>query len=360
MKRIPILVLGMVVLVVAGWTALAGAQFYKGKRVTMLINYGAGGPTDIEGRIVARHLGKHIPGNPRIIVKNMGGGGGMLAINYLGEVSKPDGRTIGFFTWNVLAGMLGDPGLRVPYSKFAFIAGVENPIVLYMRKDTPPGIEKSTDLMKTNGFKAVSLSPRNTNTVQQALALDLLGVKYTPVPGYRGLKKVEAAILKNEGQLANSSLPGWKGSIEPTMGKEGLVIPIFQYVARGPDGKFHRARALSDIPTFVEFYQMVKGKDKMPSGIRWEALEIIINTFTSMFRTTFMPPGSSKEAVADMRKGFLSLWKDEAFLGDYQKRVKNRPALVVGEVGEKKIAALAKVRPEVANFLRKYITDLSK
>ena len=92
--------------------ASASAQFYKGKRVTMLINYGAGGPTDIEGRIVARHLADHIPGNPTIIVKNMGGGGGMIASNFLGEVAKNDGMTFGFFTWNVLAGMIGDPGLR--------------------------------------------------------------------------------------------------------------------------------------------------------------------------------------------------------------------------------------------------------
>jgi tripartite-type tricarboxylate transporter receptor subunit TctC len=291
-----------------------------------------------------------------VIVKNMGGGGGLLAVNYLGEVARPDGRIMGFFTWNVLAGMLGDPGLRVAYSKFAFIAGVENPIVLYMRRDTPPGIKKPADLMKTSGFKAVSLSPRNTNTIQQALALDLLGVKYTPVPGYKGLKRVEEAILKNEGQLANSSLPGWKGSIKPTMGE--LVIPIFQYVARGADGKFHRARALPDIPTFAEFYQEVKGE--MPSGPRWEALETMINTFTSMFRTTFMPPGAPKEAVAGMRKAFLSLWKDEAFLADYERRVKNRPALVVGEAGENKIAALANVKPGIANVLREYIADLSK
>ena len=181
----------------------AQAQFYKGKRVTMLINYGAGGPTDIEGRIVARHLPKHIPGNPTIIVKNMGGGGGMIASNFLGEVAKNDGMTFGFFTWNVLAGMIGDAGLRVGYDKFRFIAGIANPVVLYARKNTPPGLSSGADLMKAKGFKACSLNVRNTNTIQQALALEMLGIDHKPVPGYRGLKAVEAAVLKGECHVAN-------------------------------------------------------------------------------------------------------------------------------------------------------------
>jgi tripartite-type tricarboxylate transporter receptor subunit TctC len=198
-----------------GIAAPASAQDYKGRTVTMVINYPAGGPTDIEGRIVARHLPKHIPGKANVIVKNQGGGGGMIGTNYLGEVARPDGMTVGFFTWNVLAAALGDPGLRVKYTDFAFIAGVENPVVFYIRKDTPPGLKTAADLMKASGFKALSLDAQNTNTIQQTLALDLLGVKYKAVPGYKGLKGVETAILQNEGQMANSSLPGWRASIQP-------------------------------------------------------------------------------------------------------------------------------------------------
>jgi tripartite-type tricarboxylate transporter receptor subunit TctC len=73
----------------------AQAPFYQGKTVTFFINFSAGGPTDIEGRIVARHLARFIPGNPTILVQNMSGGGGVTGINYLGEVAKHDGLTIG-------------------------------------------------------------------------------------------------------------------------------------------------------------------------------------------------------------------------------------------------------------------------
>lgn len=341
-------------LVLAAGTA--SAQFYKNKRVTMLINYGAGGPTDIEGRMVARHLAKHIPGNPTIIVKNMGGGGGMIASNFLGEVAKNDGMTFGFFTWNVLAGMIGDPGLRVSYDKFRFIAGIANPVVLYARKDTPPGLNAGSDLMKASGFRGCSLNARNTNTIMQVLALELLGVNYKPVPGYKGLKAVEAAVLKSECQVANSSLPGWKGSIQPTMGKD--VVPVFQLVAPDETGKISRAEALADIPTFEEYYAMHKGG--VPSGPQYQALRTIVDSFMAMFRTVFAAPGSPDASVEALRTAFRSMWKDEAFLADYEKRVKNRPKQIVGEAGEKRIAALSKLDPALATLYKDYIAKLTK
>lgn len=357
MKRLALAALGVAAVSLVGWTTAAEAQFYKGKRVTMLINYPAGGPTDIEGRIVARYLQDHIPGKPNVIVKNMGGGGGMIASNFLGEVAKPDGMTFGFFTWNVLAGMIGDPGLRVKYDKFSFIAGIANPVVFYVRKDTPPGLKSGADLMKAAaGFKACSLNARNTNTIQQALTLDMLGLSYKPVPGYKGLKAVEAAVLKGECQIANSSLPGWKGSIQPTMGKD--VVPVFQLVAPDEDGRLVRAEAISEIPTFEEYYAQAKGGK--PSGIGYTALRKIVDNFMAMFRTSFAAPGAPKESVEALRTAFRSMWKDKRFLADYEKRVKNRPSLIVGDAGEKRIADLSNIDPKLAQYFRDYIAKLSK
>ena len=131
----------------------AHAQFYKGKTITMIVNYPAGGPTDLEGRIVALHLPAHIPGNPTIIVKNVGGAGGLIGSNQLGEAA-PNGESMGFFTLDVPGQLTGNPALRTRYSDFVLIAGVESPLVVYIRKDTPPGINVATDLMKAEEFKA--------------------------------------------------------------------------------------------------------------------------------------------------------------------------------------------------------------
>ena len=215
MPRRILLVAGLAALVTAAFPQVALAQFYKGKTITMIINYPAGGPADIEGRIVAQHLPNHIPGKPTVVIKNVSGAGGIIGSNQLGEAA-PNGETIGFFTLDVIAQLVANPSLRTNYSEFAMIAGFENPLVAYARKDTPPGLKVATDIMKARDFKALSLNLQNSNTVNQSLSLDLLGIKYQAVPAYRGLKEVETAILQNIGQFANTSLPGWRGSVEPT------------------------------------------------------------------------------------------------------------------------------------------------
>src|SRR6516165_9059397 len=147
---------GLVVIVALAAAVVADtacAQFYKGKTVTMIINYPAGGPTDIEGRIVAQHLPAHIAGKPTIVIKNVGGAGGVIGTNQLAEAA-PNGETMGFFTIDVVAQLLGNPALRVNYADFEMIAGVEEPLVAYARKDTPPGLKVATDIMQAHEFKA--------------------------------------------------------------------------------------------------------------------------------------------------------------------------------------------------------------
>ena len=88
-----------ILLTVFGFYGFAAeAPFYKGKTLNIVVNYSVGGPTDIEARLVGRHLAKHIPGQPVIVVNNMAGAGGIVGHNYLGEVAKADGLTMGYFT----------------------------------------------------------------------------------------------------------------------------------------------------------------------------------------------------------------------------------------------------------------------
>ena len=163
------------------------------------------------------------------MIKNVGGAGGVIGANQLGEAA-PNGETLGFFTLDMIAQVVGNPAIRVSYADFVLIAGLENPVVVYARKDTPPGLHVATDIMQTKDFKALSLNVQNSNTVNLALMLDLLGLKYQAVPAYRGLKEVETAIMQNLGQVANTSLPGWTGSIEPAM--SDIVLALWQLAPR--------------------------------------------------------------------------------------------------------------------------------
>jgi tripartite-type tricarboxylate transporter receptor subunit TctC len=132
-------------------TFSAETPFYRGKTLTVLINFAAGGPTDIEGRLVARFLGKHVPGQPTIVVQNMPGAGGVTGANYLGEIAKPDGLILGYFTSQFFNILTADPNLRVDLAKFAYIASIEGVAVAYVRKDVPPGIRTPKTSSKPRG-----------------------------------------------------------------------------------------------------------------------------------------------------------------------------------------------------------------
>jgi tripartite-type tricarboxylate transporter receptor subunit TctC len=347
---------GAAALAAAAGASSASAQYYKGRTVTMIINYPAGGPNDIEGRIIAQHLPAHIPGKPTIVVKNVSGAGGVIGTNQLAEAA-PNGESIGFFTLDIIAQLLGNPALRVNYADFVMIGGVENPLVVYMRKDTPPGLKVPTDIIKAQEFKALSLNLQNSNTLSQSMSLDLLGVKYQAVPAYRGLKDVETAILQNLGQLANTSLPGWTGSAQPALGD--LVMPLWQLAPRRKDGSTPRSVALPDLPTFEEFYASVKGGAK-PSGQLYDVLRTFGDPMVAMFRTALMPPKTPDEPVALMRAAFVELWQDQDFIDDYARIVKSKPILVAGQEAQGVIAALGRVTPETRAFLLDYSNNLVK
>ncbi len=354
MFRSLIVACGMMALAVVIPNA-ASAQFYKGRTITMIVNYPAGGPTDLEGRIVAQHLPAFIPGNPTVIVKNIGGAGGIVGSNQLGETA-PNGDTMGFFTLDVPSQILDNPVLKAPYSNFVFIAGVESPLVVYMRKDTPPGVKVATDLMKTSGFKALSLNAENSNTINMDLSLDLLGVKYEPIPAYRGLKEVETAILQNFGQMANSSLSGWSGSIEPSMGN--VVLPLWQ-LSPPKNGGYPRTKALPNLPTFEEFYATVHPDKPLGGQLAYRVLRTVNDPQLKMFRVALMPPKTPDEVVAIMRAAFIAMWKNQEFLADYSKVIKTEPVLVTAEEGQAVLAGLGDIPGDVKDYLRKYISDMT-
>jgi hypothetical protein len=246
--------------------------------------------------------------------------------------------------------------MKTVYSEFVVVAGVESPLVVYMRKDTPPGVKVPEDLMKTKDFKALSLNAQNTNSLNQALALDILGVKYQPVPAYRGLKEVETAILQNIGQLANSSLSGWAGSVEPAMGH--LVIPLWQLSPK-KNGKYPRSKALPNMQTFEEFYAKVHPGKSLAGNKAYEAMRAISDPQLAMFRVVMLPPKASTESVTIMRSAVTELWKDPKFLAAYSKVIKTEPIMVTGDEGQAVLKGVKDVRQEIKDYLIKYAAGMT-
>jgi len=336
----------------------ADKPFYQGKTLTILVNYAPGGPTDIEGRVLARHVGKHIPGNPRIVVRNMGGSGGIVATNYLGQVSKPNGLTMGFFTGSLFRYQIKDPGLQVDLKKFGFIAATEGTTVSYLRSDVPPGIKKPEDIAKAQRFKAGGLNINSSKDVRFRLSLDLLGVKYDYVTGYSSSSKARAAVQRNEVQYHDETLPAYRAIVEPTMVKTGIVTALYYTDRVTPEGDVESSPDVPELLSFTEFYKKLYGK--APSGMKYEALKVANISSGNLQRQMLVPPGTPPEAIAALRKGITSLVEDPKYIADAKKTMKFVPATNIGEKGEKLFRRVVDAPPEIINFIVNFIAEAKK
>lgn len=345
-------------MLLAASSAQADDPFYKGKRLDVLINYGAGGSTDIEGRLVAKHLAKHIPGSPDLIIKNMPGAGGLLATNFLGEAAAPDGLTMSYFTSVYEFQLLEDPALRIDLRDLEIVGGVEGVPVNYIRKDVAPGMEKPEDIVNAESFLAGGLRPTVSKDLLIRLSLDLLGVEHRVITGFKGNAPARQAVQQNEVQFYSETVPAYMSVVVPTMVETGMVIPVFQHEV-WRDGKPTGAEGVPDsIPTLYDLYVKVKGEE--PSGPLWDSYDTINRLSTRMLRLIALPPGAPEAAVNDLRQALTDLTADEEFKADAMQSLNFVPVFVLGEEAESLIREQLDAPEETKNFLKDFVAKASQ
>ena len=313
-------------------TAPAHAQYFKDKTITMVINYAAGGNVDIEGRIFERHLSRHIAGNPTIIVNNISGAGGLTAINQLGMgvgVKDPS-TTLGFVTFNPMAVLIEDPALRVKVENFTMLAGLGAYYVTYGRKDALPGMQRPQDIAQASMIQAAGYARASVHDVRLRLMLDLMGPRYQVITGFQSIGAVNLAMAQNEINFMLTTLPGYESQVIPNLIDKGLAVPLWQIGLRRPDGRLsgNEKVARSGVRFFEDVYRDAHGHD--PSGAKFDALQIINELMAQLARAIIMPPGAKPEAAEELRKAIQSLARDEAFLTDYRRLIKEDPILTSG------------------------------
>ena len=350
--------IGFMLVLFAVTVQAAERPYYQGKVVTFFINFSAGGPTDIEGRIVARYLARHVPGNPTIVVQNMSGGGGVTGINYLGERAKPDGLTLGYFTGPYNHQMMKSSTLRIDLMKVPFVASVQGVTVCYIRSDVAPGIKKPTDIAKAERFRAGGLSYDSNKDLRFRLAFDVLGVKYDYVTGYNSSNDARLALQRNEIQYHDENIPGYRGAVEPQLVKTGIVTPLYYHDVIRPDGTMGKSPDFPELSSFTEVYTQIFGK--APSGIKYEVLKASNMASQNLNRVALLPPNTPKEAVLAMRQAFTLLAKDEEFISEAKKVMRFQPRFEVGEDGEKLRERVLQAPKEVIEFAQKYVEEARK
>lgn len=332
------------------------ADLYRGKTVTFLINFTPGGSTDVEGRVLARHLGNHIPGKPAVVVQNMGGAGGSIGTNYLGQVAKADGLTMGYLTASVGKQALGEADLKVDLKGLEFLGNVPDVNVTYIRTDVKPGIAKPEDIMKTKGFWIGGLTPDSPKDLAERLQLEMLGLEFRYLSGYKGSPEARLAVLQNEIQFYNEGLASYRAAIEPGIVKNGTVIPVW-YDPLEDGEKLIAAPAAAGIPArpFHEFYESVKGPGSLPTDLRWQAYLRINQLSTSFLRVLMMPPKAPPATVEAMRQALVDTFADPAYQADAKQTFNNVPQFKTGDTQKKALMAVLAPRAGVQEFIADYI-----
>jgi tripartite-type tricarboxylate transporter receptor subunit TctC len=314
-------------------TSPAKAGYYDGKDVTVIINSGAGGGLTRSGRLFTNTMKKYLGKGTNMVIKNIAGAGGVKGMNFLAEKSKPNGLTVLWGTSQQMAQLLKLRGVRFDLSKLTVIGAGSSSYVTLARSDFPPGLKKAEDLLNV---KKMIVGGRGTTDglgLWARLPLQILGIDYRYVPGYRGQPKMNAAIRAKEIGLLSTGSTGYFAFYENTILKSGEGTALYYHSTLGPDGKFADPGVFpKSLKHFSDFYKDTHG-GKTPSGPLWEAYKWL-SKFNSrpfgMYTLKATPP----DRIAALRAAFKKNLTDPEFLAGWRKAQKTDPNFGVGnEVG---------------------------
>jgi tripartite-type tricarboxylate transporter receptor subunit TctC len=294
-----------VLTVLCAFEGQAQESFYKGKTITILAGTGAGNVYDMFARLFARHLGKHIPGNPDFIVQNMPGAASMIAANHLYNLSKPDGLTIGaIFPALYFDQIIGRSEVKFDWSKFIWLGSpAKSDQLLYMRADSP--FKSIEDVVKAAPPPKCGATGTTSTAYYIPKLLDqTIGTNFEIVLGYRTGTDIDLAVERGEVICRAFTIEAFFAR-EPffTWVKKKFVRILVQTGQK-------RDERLKDVPTIPELMDKYKTDD---TGRRLTKLILAGGEFG---RPYVLPPNTPADKVKIIREAFAKTLKDEAMLAD--------------------------------------------
>jgi tripartite-type tricarboxylate transporter receptor subunit TctC len=288
---------GLLLATVAGAPAQAQsvADFYRGKTINLLIGVGVGGEYDLQARLVARHLGKHIPGNPNVVPQNMTGAGGINMANHLYNTAARDGTFMAMMGNNFPATQaVGGKSVKFDAGKFQWL-GTIAPVVETMAVWHTAGVKTMDDLRKQE--VVAGASGRGAITYFYPMMMNaFLGTKFKNVTGYHGGNQINLAMERGEVQARNNTWSSWKAT-RPQWLKDKLIHVVAQAGPRAPD---------LDAPSVEE---LAKTPDDRLT------IELIVSG-TQLGRPFATTPDVPADRLAALRDAFRATMKDPEFLKD--------------------------------------------
>ena len=320
------------------WPAAAPAQdVYKDKTIRFIVGQAAGGGYDTYTRLIARHIVKHIPGNPSAVVENMTGAGSLVAANYLYNSSKPDGLTIA--NWNsafVLNQALGDTNVKFDARKFGWIGAPSKGVPVFVIMGFA-GVNNFDEIVKSGKAIRVGGTAPGSHSVDLPLMLNkMVGTKFNVVSGYQGTAQVRLAMQRREvdGDFTNwESVVATRKDMVDAKGEEHLAALLIH--SRLPDPE------LKGVPLFTDIL----------------GSELNVATYKAYMaqmeyqRPLTVAPGTPKERLDILRRAFKATLDDPEFQAQASKS-KLDITYVSGAEAEKLAADVLAISPKVRENLQ--------
>ena len=315
-------------------SSVAQETFYKGKTLRMIVGTSAGGGFDTYTRTLARHFGKHVPGQPAVVVENMPGAGHLIAANHMFKVAKPDGLTLGHFHggW-FLYQLFQRPGIEFDAKQFEFIG---SPI----KESRVCAFTKASGITSTERWLA-SKTPVKIGGIGGGAPDDMARMlaAATPLPiqlvaGYKGTAEIRLAA--ESGELAGGCWT-WD-SIRATWSKaiqSGEAVVVLQALAKPHSD-------LPNVPLAQSLAKNDEARQLIKAGVQDPA---------EFYRPYVLPPRTPKQRVGDLRQAFDATMKDPEFLADAKKANLDLEPITGQEI-ERIVAGIFELNPTLAAKLK--------
>jgi tripartite-type tricarboxylate transporter receptor subunit TctC len=289
----------------ATWAVSAHAQepFYKGKTIRLIVGLAPGGGYDLYSRVIARHIGKHIPGTPTIVVENMTGAGSVIAANHMYKAARPDGLTIGHILGGLfLQQLLGNPAIEFDGRKFEYIGVPTQDHFLI-------GLSKATGITSFENWMA-SKKPVKLGGVTPGGATDdvpkvleaTLGLPIKVVTGYKGTGPIRLAFDSGEVDGVCNAWESFKSTWRKQVESGEVVIVLQATVKAHPE--------IPNVPVAFDFLKTEEAR---------KLFQVVVRVHGPSTRPYFLPPGTPKERVQILRKAYMDTMKDVDFVADAKK-----------------------------------------
>jgi tripartite-type tricarboxylate transporter receptor subunit TctC len=325
--RLPLLALvGGLVLGFGGHAHAQAAGDFKGKTVTVYIAFGAGGGYDQYARLFARHVGRHIPGNPTVVPSNMPGANGIVAANYLYNTAAKDGTALGFLYQTIAQDqVLLQSNVQYDATKFSWIGRITSTVeIMYTWHRAP--VQRIEDLAKRETILGIA-GPAIATYAR--LLNSSTGARFKMVRGYKSTAEIHVAMERGEVEGAYSSLSTVRSGWNHWLREKQINILVQTIPERHPD--------LADVPAIVELGKTAEDKSMMSFFAAGGAVG----------RSVVAPPGVAPAQLQLLRQAFQATMKDPQFLAEAQQMkldVEPLPGEELGKIVERVVSISAAER----------------